>query len=146
MTEERHPYTYPSLDQLNGTGLLGIEGRNPVSLIREGVATYALSNMQAFLSIPASTVAEILDIPPRTFARRKATGLLNPDESDRLLRLARLGELAIAVFEDREAAAEWLTSPKNLLEGESPIKRADTEPGAREVEAMLYAIEFSTAA
>ena len=73
-------------------------------------------------------------------------GRLSAEESDRLLRTARLAELALAVFEDGGAAAEWLTTPKRLLNGETPLERADTAPGAREVEDMLFAVEFSAAA
>jgi putative toxin-antitoxin system antitoxin component (TIGR02293 family) len=70
-----------------------------------------------------------------------------PEESDRLLRLARVFELGVTVFEgDTERAVRWFTMPKSRLGGESPLERADTEPGIREVEDMLYTIEFTMAA
>ena len=55
--------------------------------------------------------------------------------------------MAVYVWEDNaEAAVRWLTTSKSLLGGESPLQHTDTGPGAREVEDMLYAIEFTTAA
>lgn len=39
-----------------------------------------------------------------------------------------------------------MVTPKSLLGGESPLQRADTDPGAQEVEDMLHAIEFTAPA
>ncbi len=140
------------LDRLDGTLLLGLNGEgtrgasSPVAHVRAGLSTEAFDRLQAFLGRPASALAATLGLAPRTLARRRQAGRLAPEESDRLLRTARLAELALVVFEDADAAAAWLTTPKRLLSGETPLERADTAPGAREVEDMLYAVEFSTAA
>lgn len=133
------------LDRLDGTRLLDLS-EAPVSVIRGGLSAEAFDRLQGFLDCSASALAGVLGIAPRTLARRRQTGRLSPEESDRLLRTARLAELALAVFEDADAAAEWLTTPKRLLGGESPLDRADTAPGAKEVEDMLFAVEFSAAA
>lgn len=144
------PLTLPDLrdvplDRLDGTRLLDLN-EAPVSVIRDGLSAEAFDQLQAFLGCSVSALASTLGIAARTLARRRQTGRLSPDESDRLLRTARLAELALAVFEDAEAAAEWLTTSKRLLDGETPLERADTAPGAREVEDMLFAVEFSAAA
>lgn len=144
------PLTLPDLrtvplDRLDGTRLLDLDGA-PVPVLRRGVPTDAFDHLQAFLGCSASALADAIGIAPRTLARRRQAHRLSPDESDRLLRTARLAELALAVFEDAAAAAEWLTTPKRLLGGETPLERADTTPGAREVEDMLFAVEFSAAA
>ncbi|MEM1125351.1 MAG: antitoxin Xre-like helix-turn-helix domain-containing protein [Bacteroidota bacterium] len=135
-----------SLDRLDGRRLLDLEA-DPVRAVREGVLPEAFDRLQDFLDVSASTLAEVLDIAPRTLARRRQTGdRLKPEESDRLLRTARVAELALAVFEEASAAATWFTAPNARLGGETPLARTDTAPGAREVEAMLFAIEFSSAA
>lgn len=157
------------LDQLDGTRILGLTqaentttyvresppvvsesqstyGERPlISHIRQGLPTHAFDRLQAFLGCSTLVLASALGIAPRTLARRRGDRL-SPEESDRLLRAARLAELALVVFEDADAASEWLTTPKRLLRGETPLEHADTAPGAREVEDMLYAIEFSAAA
>jgi putative toxin-antitoxin system antitoxin component (TIGR02293 family) len=133
------------LDRLDGTRLLDLD-EAPVTIIRDGLQTEAFDRLQAFLGCSASALAGVLGLAPRTLTRRRQAGRLSPEESDRLLRTARLAELALAVFEDAAAAAEWLTTPKRLLGGETPLERADTAPGAREVKDMLFAIEFSAAA
>jgi putative toxin-antitoxin system antitoxin component (TIGR02293 family) len=138
------------LDRLDGTRLLGLrpEGTRgeevaPVVSVRAGLPVAAFDRLQAFLDEPAAALAAALGLAPRTLNRRRQSGRLSADESDRLLRTARLAELALVALEDADAAARWLTSPKRLLAGETPLERADTAPGAREVEDMLFAIEFS---
>ncbi len=134
-------------DALDGTRLLGLDEPNGAArAVREGLSINAFDAVQAFLGVPAAQFAEAVGIAPRTLARRRQAGRLAPDESDRLLRTARLAEMALAAFEDADAAAAWFTEPKRLLGGESPLRAADTAPGAREVEDMLYAVEFTAAA
>lgn len=145
------PLTLPDLaglplDQLDGTRLLEIEDADVVVAVRTGLPVGALERLHDLLDLPMQELAAVLGIPPRTLTRRRQSGRFTPDESDRLLRLARLAELALAVFEDAEAARTWLTEPKRLLGGEAPFAHADTGPGAREVEDMLYAVEFTAAA
>lgn len=133
------------LDRLDGTRLLRVS-EAPIATVRNGLRAETLDRLTAFLGCSAASLASVLGIAPRTLARRRKAGILSPEESDRLLRIARLAELALAVFEDAEAAADWLTSPKRLLGGETPLEHADTAPGIREVEDMLFAVEFSGAA
>lgn len=134
------------LDQLDGTRLLEIGDYEIVTAVRTGLPVQALERLHDLLDVAMQDLAAVLGIPPRTLTRRRQTGRLTPDESDRLLRLARVVELALAVFEDAEAARTWLTEPKRLLAGETPLARADTAPGVRAVEDMLFAIEFTAAA
>lgn len=134
------------LDQLDGSRLLDLDPGTIVQTLREGVPTEALERLQGVLDVPTREIAAVLGIPPRTLTRRRNAERLASDESDRLLRLARLVEIALVVLEDEESARAWLLEPKRLLGGESPLRHADTDPGARAVEDMLYAIEFTTAA
>ena len=136
-----------SIEQANGARLLGLTYPGIVPAVRSGLPFAAFERLRAFVGISAQDLGDLLRIPQRTLARRKQEGRLTPVESDRLLRLARIAEMAVYVWEDNaEAAVRWLTTSKSLLGGESPLQHTDTGPGAREVEDMLYAIEFTTAA
>lgn len=135
-----------AFDALDGSRLLGLSGESPARAVRRGLPTGAFDALQAFLDTPAAGLADAVGIAPRTLSRRRADGRLAPDESDRLLRAARLAEMALVALGDAPAAAAWLTEPKRLLGGESPLRHADTAPGARAVEDMLYAVEFTAAA
>lgn len=133
-------------DALDGARLLVLGEQPPARAVRDGLPTDAFDALQAFLGLPAAALAAALGIAPRTLARRRAAGRLAPDESDRLLRTARLAEMALVALGDAAAAAAWLVEPKRLLGGESPLRHADTDAGARAVEDMLYAVEFTAAA
>lgn len=83
-------------------------------------------------------LARVMDLSPTTLARRRKAGLLTPEESDRLVRLARLVALAHDMMRgDGDAARRWLGDPHELLEGEPPLERASTEVGGREVEQLI---------
>jgi len=84
---------------------------------------------------------ERLVISRRTLQRRiKQRQRLAPDESDRMVRVARILTLADDVFGNPEKATRWLNKPKRSLKGQTPIQLLDTEEGARIVEDLLFAI------
>jgi putative toxin-antitoxin system antitoxin component (TIGR02293 family) len=68
-------------------------------------------------------------------------GRLQKEESERVVRLQRLFDKALDVFEDRAAAQSWFNSPQLALGRKTPLDYADTELGAREVENLLSRIE-----
>ena len=87
-------------------------------------------------------MAELVQIKPRTLDRRKNEGRLQPDESDRLLRAAKVFGKAIALFEgDVPFAKEWLSSRQAALGGAVPLEMAKTDVGAREVEDLIGRLE-----
>ncbi len=80
--------------------------------------------------------------PRRTLARRVQEGSrLSADESDRVLRLERISEMANRVFADREKAQRWLRKESRALEAR-PIDLLSSETGARIVEEELHRIDF----
>ena len=81
-------------------------------------------------------------IPARTLARRKVEGRLHPEESDRVLRAARVLGRALELFEgDAAAAREWLRTPQVALGGERPLSIIGTDLGVREIENLIGRIE-----
>ncbi len=68
-------------------------------------------------------------------------GLLDAEESDRLVRLARIAAFASDVLGDDAKASHWLRRPNRALSGRPPLSLLDTDLGAREVEAVLGRIE-----
>ena len=59
-------------------------------------------------------------------------------ESDQVLRVARLVAMTRSLMaNDAEAAERWLTTPHRLLGDETPLRRASTEVGGREVEQLI---------
>ncbi len=124
--------------------LLEMNREDLVSGVREGLPFGVLERIQRLLDVPVKALAPVLHTTPRSLRRRRKEGRLSAEESNHLIRLARLVQLALWVFDDDPGRARtWLTGPKRLLGGETPLAYADTEPGAEEVTRMLYALEFS---
>ncbi len=115
--------------------------------VRAGLALSELDALVATTGLSLEAVGRLLDVSPRTLQRRRAAGeRLSPAESDRLWRLFHVLALARRAFGNDESARTWLSTPKTLLAGETPLDRLDTEPGLREVEDMLTVIDETSAA
>ena len=124
---------------------LGLKAGSSGELIRQvgrGFSFHAMVALESRSGIPVAEIAAIIGLPARTFARRKASGRLTSDESEKLLRLSAVFEQALELFEDDKAGAlSWLTTPKRELEDQTPLAYARTELGAREVENLMGRLE-----
>lgn len=108
---------------------------------RAGLPYAALEAVAMRYGIPLATVAGVIDLPQRTLARRKKERRLRADESDRLLRLARLAASAEDVLGAHENAGRWLQKPNRALGGVTPLSLLDTDLGAEAVATILGRIE-----
>jgi putative toxin-antitoxin system antitoxin component (TIGR02293 family) len=84
----------------------------------------------------------LAQITPRTLARRKEQGRLDPEESDRLMRVARIFGQAMELFGGHAAkAADWLSRPLRALGQKIPLEFAKTDVGAQELEHIIGRIQ-----
>src|ERR1700690_3809358 len=124
---------------------LGLKASDAESLIRQveqGFPFATLRTLEARSGIAASELASVLGIPERTLARRRASGKLTWDESDRLLRVSMVFDKAVDLFEgDVAAAASWLLTGRKALGNRTPLAYSRTEVGAREVEDLIGRLE-----
>ena len=123
---------------------IGVKSENINDLIlqiKKGLPTSSFEKLRKRLDVSDNLLSQIVNIPKRTLNRRKQQGRLNAVESERLLRIARLYDKALEVFEDEKAAENWFKKPARGLAGRPPLKYADTELGAQEVERLLIRIE-----
>jgi len=64
---------------------------------------------------------------------------------DRLVRVARLVGMTYELMrDDGNAARRWLREGHELIDGESPLERASTEAGGREVEQLIGRLRYGT--
>src|SRR5262249_43352468 len=74
---------------LGGKDVLGVKPHSLldwVGMIREGIPTAAIESVLRAVHVSQSELAQALGIPERTLARRKREGVLNSEESSKLLR------------------------------------------------------------
>jgi len=129
---------------LGGRRVLPTRPRTPlqwVTLIRQGISAAAVDSLAQSMRITQSELAAALGIPDRTLARRKHEGVLNSEESAKMVRLARVVERAEAVFENLDVALNWLKSPNAALSGVIPLTLLDMDIGAESVMDTLGRIE-----
>ena len=129
--------TFQSVEHvLGGKGVLGVKPRSAldwIGMIREGIPAAAVESVLNVVRLSQSELARALGIPERTLARRKREGVLNSEESSKLLRLARVVSRASEVFDDPAAAVDWLKSPNAALRANAPLSLLDTDIGAESV-------------
>lgn len=125
--------------------LLGLSTFETVALhgrVEAGLSYQALERVRQALDVSTSEFADYIWVSARTLARRREAKRLQPDESDRLLRLTRIVGLALRLFEgELPPTRQWLLTPNAALGGETPVRMATTEVGAREVEHLIGRLE-----
>ena len=120
---------------------LGLKSMDVPTLINAARAGLSWNSIKRFLGatgLSQQQLAVYLDIPERTFARRRETGALDRRESEKLLRLAEIWEAALDLFDgDKARTHAWLVTPAFGLGNIAPIDYARTEFGGREVRALI---------
>ena len=112
-----------------------------INRVREGLDMAEFQALQEMLGVTEERLAGLLGMSRATLHRRKKGGRLDRSESDRLVRYARLLSHAAAALGGLDGARRWLAAPAIAFSGELPLDYADTEIGAREVDALLGRIE-----
>lgn len=124
---------------------LGVEPSelsSALKAVERGFAFSAVRRLQKATALSLREVGELIRVAPRTMVRRRETGRLEPAESDRLLRVARVVDAATRLFDgDENEAREWLLRPLEALSGARPVDLMKTEVGSREVEALIGRLE-----
>jgi putative toxin-antitoxin system antitoxin component (TIGR02293 family) len=125
-------YAYLALIGVEAAGLSDVTRQ-----IERGLPYRSLEEFQRRAALSVGEVAALIRLPARTLARRRG-GRLQPGESDRLVRAARILAEAVGLFDGDEGAARaWLATPQLALAGATPFAAARTDPGARAVEQII---------
>jgi putative toxin-antitoxin system antitoxin component (TIGR02293 family) len=109
--------------------------------VRAGLPLVALRSLQESLQLSREGLSRMLSMPERTMARRQKQARLTADESDRLIRVARVMANAKRVLGSRDKAAHWLRTANRALDGAAPLSLLDTDIGAEQVSEILGRIE-----
>jgi putative toxin-antitoxin system antitoxin component (TIGR02293 family) len=133
---------------VGGPKTFGAEVRSGFDLARAVRRGLPVGAAQHVLDSGRLTAAEMdkVVLPRKTLANRRKIGTLTAEQSDRLIRAARLLAISEETFGSREKAGLWLRRPTKALGGERPLDLLDTEEGGREVEILLGRINHGIAA
>ncbi len=112
--------------------------RTVVEGLDRGLPTHSIRKVTDLIGVNRQSMSRLLDISPRTLARRRT---LRAAESERLFRVSALFHKTLEVLGDRDEARRWFAAPKRALGGRSPLEFCESEVGAREVEDLLGRIE-----
>jgi putative toxin-antitoxin system antitoxin component (TIGR02293 family) len=112
-----------------------------VVVIRNGLPPRSVDQVAKTLAMKPSELARILGISPRTLRDQASRATrLSRENTEKLVRAARVHALARRVFSTDDAANRWLAAPALALDGFAPFDLLDTDVGAREVELVLHGI------
>lgn len=104
--------------------------------VRDGLPVSALDRLIADGVVDEHEV-EAHFIPRRTLYARRQKGTLSREQSDLVVRLARIQAMADEVFGDQTKSHGWLRDKNGALAAQTPLSLLDTEEGGRLVEAVL---------
>ena len=110
-------------------------------LVQSGLPFQALEQVMGRFQLGRAEVEKVLSLPSRTLARRKETARMRANESDRLIRVARVGAHAVEVLGTEERAAAWLHRPNRALGNRPPLDLLSTDLGTKQVDEVLSRTE-----
>lgn len=137
-----------TVEIVGGPAIVGVDVRSGLDLaraVRRGLSVQAAEHVLASGRLSAAEMDRVV-LPRKTLANRRKAGTLTSEQSDRLIRAARILAWADDTFGDPEKARRWLRRATSALGGERPLDLLDTEEGAREVETLLGRIDHGLAA
>jgi putative toxin-antitoxin system antitoxin component (TIGR02293 family) len=110
--------------------------------VEEGLPVVDVVRFGKEAGFTSDELARLIHIPPRTYARRVASkSRLKVPEGERAVRLMRIYDRARRLLATHDNTRQWLNSELPALGGRTPLDFAQTEPGAREVEAVIERLE-----
>jgi len=110
------------------------------TIVERGLPTSRLALLKDH-GLTFTEVSEVV-ISPRTLKHRKARReRLSDQETDRLVRVARIVALADNVFGNPQKALKWLRTESARMGGRRPLSMLRTDAGGRLVESRLWQID-----
>ena len=103
----------------------------------------SVKNISERLCLNRADIRHLLGISESTqFRYEKNNPILKPLIADRFERFQRILNQAFELFEDETETQRWLSTPKQALDGKTPLQALATDAGAKKVEQILYRAEY----
>lgn len=111
--------------------------------IKAGFSAHLFQAVRMTFDLQEQSLVILLNASISTLERRmREHKNLDTVASERLDRIATVSQQAEEVFENRDAAAQWMSKPNKALGGNTPILLCETEIGAKQVRRVLHALEW----
>ncbi|CAM6618096.1 DUF2384 domain-containing protein [Enterobacter cloacae] len=111
-------------------GLNNSDGVSLLGQIHEGLDGKVVALIVDWAKITQNDLRKMSGIPSTTF-NRSLKSLFNPDQSERLVRIIRIIDQAVELFEgDKNEAQKWLNEPNRSLGWKVPAELMASETGA----------------
>jgi putative toxin-antitoxin system antitoxin component (TIGR02293 family) len=141
-----HDLALGSANAIQSAALIGVNAPtlgNLIEKVEAGLPYRAFERLEKLLDMSARELGDVLKIPPRTLIRRKKSGHLIREESERVLRFTRIITAALSLFEgDQDGANAWMRRENRALGGKTPLGMARTEIGGEEVLNLIGRLEY----
>ncbi len=115
-----------------------------ITVIREGIYKESMDRLMKIAGLTSAEMASLVHTSDRTLRRYQDRHKLNPDQSERLIELARLYARGEEVFEDMALFREWMDTPLPALGHQTPKSFLDTSIGIDMLLKQLQRIEHGT--
>ena len=114
-----------------------------VKRIRAGLPAQTFVQVAERLNLSHQDLAAKLGLVTRTINRkRKLHESLSREESEKLMRVARIWNSARDLFTTDAAIATWLMTPAASLGGVAPMDLLDTDVGSADVEGFIKGLAY----
>ncbi|GEO39493.1 hypothetical protein SAE02_36410 [Skermanella aerolata] len=114
-------------------------------LIRDGLPVDVVDRLVGDKTVTPNEVSRII-MAPKALSERRRRGGLTPEQSEKVVRVARVFAEALETFGSRDKALTWMRRGCAVLGGKAPIDLLDTDEGAGLVESLLGRIAHGLAA
>ncbi|NIF24379.1 type II RES/Xre toxin-antitoxin system antitoxin [Candidatus Pantoea multigeneris] len=122
-------------------GLNNSDGVALLGQISEGLDGKIANLIADWVQITQNDLRKMSGIPSTTFSR-SAKARFSSDQSERLVRIVRVIDRAVELFEgDKDAAKKWLNEPNRALGWKVPAELMASETGAYEVMKLITRLE-----
>lgn len=109
--------------------------------INHGLDGKVAQSISEWAKITPTELRKMSGIPNTTF-NRSVKDRFTADQSERLVRIIRVIERAVELFEgDKEAAHKWMNEANRALSWKTPAEVVSSETGALEVMRLITRIE-----
>ncbi len=112
-----------------------------INIIREGVKMQNMLHLMEATNINSNEMATILHTSERTLRRYTTDTVLNPEQSERVIELARLFTRGSEVFGSLNSFKDWMNSTVIALGNIKPKELLDTSLGIEILQEELGRIE-----